>query len=238
MGRITITPKAKLTVTTLVDVLITSAITVSSEDTSYNWTITSLELKPMKKNYIFLLINLSVIFGTFAQNVVRVYDFDVKMGHASDGARNFADYHNVERKSGAAILQSVSFLDGVTHRMIFAGDPANWGPKVEKSDAEWEAYLRKQQLHINSGGGSMVMTSLMWRMEGDFEKCKTSRYWEIIPEEPEKYIKAREKFVNSIGDILEWRIMGLSSIDMGGSGGTHTSLMLSLIHISEPTRPY
>ena len=184
-----------------------------------------LKILTYEKNYLFLLIYLLSTFGIFAQNVVRVYDFDVKMGHASDVARNFADYHNVERKSGAAILQSVSFLDGITHRMIFAGDPANWGPKVEKSDAEWEAYLRKQQLHINSGGGSMVMTSLMWRMEGDFEKCKTSRYWEIIPEEPDKYIKARERFVKSIGDILEWRIMGLSSIDMGGLGGTHTSLL-------------
>ena len=72
----------------------------------------------MKKNYLFLIISLLLTLGTFAQNVVRVYDFDVKMGHASDVARNFADYHNVERKSGAAILQSVSFLDGVTHRMI------------------------------------------------------------------------------------------------------------------------
>tara|TARA_X000001036_G_C20639096_1_gene790420 strand:- start:21 stop:695 length:675 start_codon:yes stop_codon:yes gene_type:complete len=179
----------------------------------------------MKKIYLLLLIYLSFTYLVHAQNVVRVYDFNVKSGHASDVARNFADYHDVERKSGAAILQSVSFLDGVTHRMIFAGDPANWGPKVERSDAEWEAYLRKQQLHINSGGGSMVMTSLMWRMDGDFEKCKTSRYWEIIPEDPEKYVKAREKFVNSIGDILEWRIMGLSSIDMGGLGGTHTSLL-------------
>ena len=179
----------------------------------------------MKKIYLLLIISLSFTMGVYAQNIVRVYDFDVKMGHAADVARNFADYHNVERKSGAAILQSVSFVDGVTHRMMFAGDPENWGPKVKKSDAEWEAYLRKQQLHTNRGGGSMVMTSLMWRMEGDFDKCKTSRYWEIIPEEPEKYVKAREKFVKAIGDVLEWRIMGLSSIDMGGLGGTHTSLL-------------
>jgi|TARA_B110000046_G_scaffold166655_1_gene183750 hypothetical protein len=185
----------------------------------------NLKIPTMKKIYLLLIISLSFTMGVYAQNIVRVYDFDVKMGHASDVARNFADYHDVERKSGGAILQSVSFVDGVTHRMIFAGDPENWGPKVKKSDAEWEAYLRKQQLHTNRAGGSMVMTSLMWRMEGDFDKCKTSRYWEIIPEEPKKYVKAREKFVKAIGDVLEWRIMGLSSIDMGGLGGTHTSLL-------------
>ncbi len=46
------------------------------------------------------------------------------------------------------------------HRIIFAGDPANWGSKVKKSDAKCDAYRIKQQLHLNRGGGSMVLTSL------------------------------------------------------------------------------
>jgi hypothetical protein len=177
----------------------------------------------MKKIYLLLIISFLFTMGVYAQNSIRVYDLDVKMGHASDIARNFADYHDVERNSGVAVLQSVSFLDDVSHRIIFAGDPANWGSKVKKSDAQWEAYRSKQQLHLNSGGGSMVMTSLRWREEGDWEKSKASKYWEIIPEDPEQFLKAYDKFTKSIGDILDWRIVSLTSIDMGGLGGTHTT---------------
>ena len=66
----------------------------------------------MKKIYLLLLIYLSFTYLVHAQNVVRVYDFNVKSGHASDVARNFADYHDVERNSGVAVLQSVSFFWG------------------------------------------------------------------------------------------------------------------------------
>ena len=177
----------------------------------------------MNKIYFLISYLLLIIQGAIAQTSIRVYDLNVKMCHASYVARNFADYHDVERNSGAAVLQSVNYLDDVSHRIIFAGDPANWGPKVKKSDAEWQAYLRKQQLHLNEGRGSMVMTSLRWREEGDWEKSKASKYWEIIPEDPGKFLKAYDKFVKSIGDILDWRIVSLTSIDMGGLGGTHTT---------------
>ena len=86
----------------------------------------------MKKKYLFLILSLSFTICTFAQNSVRVYNLDVKMGHDSDVARNFADYWDVEYKTGGMILQSVSFLKGVTHRVIASGDPSNWGTKIEK----------------------------------------------------------------------------------------------------------
>ncbi len=177
----------------------------------------------MKKKYLFLLLSLSFTVCTFAQNSVRVYNLDVKMGHNSDIARNFADYWDVEYKTGGMILQSVSFLEGVTHRVIASGDPSNWGTKIEKSQSEWQAHLSKQRLHLNDAEGSMVMTNLKWRREGDWERSKASKYWEIIPKDPDKFVKAYDKFMKGISDILDWRVTSLASIDMGGLGGTHST---------------
>jgi hypothetical protein len=159
---------------------------------------------------------------TFAQTSVRVINLDVKMGEAAEVARLFKDYHDVERKSGAAVLQSVNYLEGVTHRIIFAGDPANWGEKIEKSESEWQAYIGKIQKKINRASGSMVMTNLRWK-QGDRQKNMTAKNWEMIVHEPEKFVKAYDKFVKSIGNILEDRVVSLESIDMGGLGGTHNT---------------
>jgi hypothetical protein len=98
----------------------------------------------MKKIY-FLFLFLFVTILSFAQTSVRVINLDVKMGEAAEVARLFKNYHDVERKSGAAVIQSANYLDGVTHRLIFAGDPANWGEKTERSESEWQAYIGKIQ---------------------------------------------------------------------------------------------
>ena len=177
----------------------------------------------MKKIYFLLSTFLLLLFGANAQTSIRYINLDVKMGEEADVARLFAEYHDVERKSGAAVLQSVGYLGGISHRIVFAGDPANWGEKVERSDAEWEAYIGKMRPHFNDVNRSMVSTNLRWRKEGSWEKSKASKYWEIIPEDPEQFLKAYDKFTKSIGDILDWRIVSLTSIDMGGLGGTHTT---------------
>jgi hypothetical protein len=175
----------------------------------------------MKKIY-FLFLFLFVTTLSFAQTSVRVINLDVKMGEATEVARLFKNYHDVERKSGAAVIQSANYLDGVTHRLIFAGDPANWGEKTERSESEWQAYIGKIQKKINNANGSMVMTNLRWR-QGDRQKNKSTKHWEMIVHEPDKFVKAYDKFVNSIGNILEDRVVSLESIDMGGLGGTHNT---------------
>ena len=55
------------------------------------------------------------------------------------------------------------------------------------------------------------------------EKSKASKYWEIIPKDPDKFVKAYDKFMKAISDILDWRVTSLASIDMGGLGGTHST---------------
>ena len=175
----------------------------------------------MKK--IFLINFLFIaIFSVTAQTSIRVINLDVKMGHEDEVARLFKSYHDVERKSGAAVLSSVNYLEGVTHQVIFAGDPANWGEKVEKTNSEWEAYIGKLRTHLNAANGAMVMTNLRWR-SGDREKSKVSKIWEVIPENPTQFLTAYDKFIKAINGILGDRITSVTSIDMGGLGGTHST---------------
>lgn len=174
----------------------------------------------MKK--VFLVMAFLASVSAFAQTSVRVINLDVKMGEASEVAKLFEGYHNVERKSGAAVLQRANYLDGVTHRIIFAGDPSNWGVKKERTSAEWQAYLGKVQKKLNSANGSMVMTNLRWR-KGDRAKNSYAKNWEMIVKEPAKFMKAYDKFIKSIDDILGDRVTSIESIDMGGLGGTHNT---------------
>lgn len=159
----------------------------------------------------------------FAQTSIRVINLDVKMGRADEVARLFSEWSDVERKSGVSILQNVNYLGpDVTHRVLLVGDPANWGFKVQKSDVEWDAYVGKIQKNINNGTGSMIMTNLRWR-KGDSDKNKAHKNWEMIVHEPTKFIKAYDKFIKAIGDVLGDRVVALESIDMGGLGGTHNT---------------
>jgi len=114
----------------------------------------------MKK--LILLFVIITTFSVTAQTSIRVINLDVKMGHEDEVARLFKSYHDVERKSGAAVLNSVNYLEGVTHQVIFAGDPSNWGEKVEKTNSEWEAYIGKLRTHLNAANGAMVMTNHRW----------------------------------------------------------------------------
>ncbi|HAS19681.1 MAG TPA: hypothetical protein DCR42_06735 [Flavobacteriaceae bacterium] len=173
------------------------------------------------KNSILITILFCSLFSV-AQTSIRVINLDVKMGEAPDVARLFAEYHDVERKSGAAVLQSVNYLKGATHRILFAGDPANWGEKVKKTDAEWEAYTGKLRRHFNGVHRSMVLTNLRWR-DNNREKNKASKHWEVIVANPEQFLAAYDKFIKAIEDVMGDRGATVTSIDMGGMGGTHST---------------
>lgn len=85
-----------------------------------------------------------------------------------------------------------------------------------------QAYIGKIQKNIKSGTGSMIMTNLRWR-KGDSDKNKAHKNWEMIVHEPTKFVKAYDKFIKAIGDVLGGRLVTLESIDMGGLGGTHNT---------------
>ena len=171
-----------------------------------------------------LLMLLAVVFTTsiFGQTSIRVVDFDVKWGAEEEVARLFADYHNSERKSGLALLQKINYLKNVTHRAVFVGDPSNWGVKTEKTSAEWDAYRGKMRRLLNSAERSVIMTNLRWR-KGNMEKNKVSKNWEMKIKDPVKFLKAYDKFIKGIDNILGDHITAVESIDLGGNGGTHRS---------------
>ena len=167
---------------------------------------------------------LAVVFTTsiFGQTSIRVVDFDVKWGAEEEVARLFADYHNSERKSGGAHLQKINYLKNVTHRAVFVGDPSNWGVKTEKTAAEWDAYQGKMRRLLNNGEASVIMTNLRWR-KGDSEKNKVSKNWEMKIKDPIRFLKAYDKFIKAIDNVLGDHITAVESIDLGGNGGTHRS---------------
>ena len=167
---------------------------------------------------------LAVVFTTsiFGQTSIRVVDFDVKWGAEEEVARLFADYHNSERKSGGAHLQKINYLKNVTHRAVFVGDPSNWGVKTEKTAAEWAAYQGKMRRLLNNGEASVIMTNLRWR-KGDSEKNKVSKNWEMKIKDPIRFLKAYDKFIKAIDNVLGDHITAVESIDLGGNGGTHRS---------------
>lgn len=173
------------------------------------------------KNFILLF---SLLFSNFifGQASIRVVDFDVKWGAEQEFSELFADYHNTERKSGSAHLQKINYLKNVTHRAIFVGNPANWGVKIEKTEAEWDTYIGKIRRLLNNGNSSVIMTNLRWR-KGDTEKNKGTKNWEMKIKDPVKFLKACNKFINAIDTVLGDHITAIESIDLGGNGGTHRS---------------
>ena len=99
----------------------------------------------MKKK-VFIFIALLATSFSYAQSI-RVYNFNFNDGVESEVGKIFKEFQDRERNSGYAILQRVSFLDGVTHRALFMGDPANWGFKEEVGDAEWDGFLSRMWMH-------------------------------------------------------------------------------------------
>jgi len=174
----------------------------------------------MKK--LLLIFSLVLFNYTFGQASIRIVDFNVKWGAEEEVARLFADYHNSERKSGGAHLQKINYLKNVTHRAVFVGDPSNWGVKTEKTADEWDAYRGKMRRLLNNAQPSVVMTNLRWR-KGDSENNKVSKNWEMKIKDPVKFLKAYDKFIKSIDNVLGDHITAIESIDLGGNGGTHRS---------------
>jgi hypothetical protein len=144
------------------------------------------------------------------------------MGAEQEFSELFADYQNTERKSSSAHLQKINYLKNVTHRAVFVGDPANWGVKIEKTEAEWDTYIGKIRRLLNNGNSSVIMTNLRWR-KGDTEKNKVTKNWEMKIKDPVKFLKAYDKFINAIDTVLGDHITAIESIDLGGNGGTHRS---------------
>ena len=90
--------------------------------------------------YIIILIAL-MSYSLTAQTSVRIYNQNVERGQAGTVLNLFNDFFDVEYKSGGVMLQSVSFRNDVTHRIVFYGDPSNCGTVEERQPGHWQNFL-------------------------------------------------------------------------------------------------
>ncbi len=173
----------------------------------------------MKKKVLIFIALLATSFS-YAQSI-RVYNFNFNDGVESEVGKIFKEFQDRERNSGYAILQRVSFLDGVTHRALFTGDPANWGFKEEVGDAEWDGFLSRMWMHQRAKApGSFTAKSLAWK-EGDREKNNVGQMWIMKVADSKKYLAAHNKFVEQTADIIGDRSIGFGKLNMGRNGATH-----------------
>ena len=99
----------------------------------------------MKK--IILITFLTICFAN-AQSI-RTYNFVADTDDASIIGEVFNDFHGkYKKKSGGVILQQVRFLNDVTHRVLYYGDPENWGMKEKVPQEAWSNYITVSYTHL------------------------------------------------------------------------------------------
>ena len=158
-----------------------------------------------------------------AQRTVYFNNLNVIRGHEGDVVETFSDFSGNEKwKSGGVLLQSVNFKNEVTHRIVVYGDPENWGTERDRSDDEWELYREKISNYTYPNPIDRSMGSIINFSEGDRDKYKTARVYDVRVHEPVKFLSAWNKNVKEAKKILGDRRIGLVSYEVGGTpGATH-----------------
>ena len=172
---------------------------------------------------IFYIITLLICSATVAQNTVYVYNLNVIRGHAADVVKTFSDFAGGEKwKTGGVMLQSVGFKNGVTHRIVVYGDPENWGIEGERTEDEWSLYRERMNKLTHPNPIDNSMGSIINFSQGDREKNKIARVYDVRVHEPDKFLKAWNRNVKEAKSILGDRRIGLVRYEVGGTpGATH-----------------
>lgn len=163
---------------------------------------------------------------SYAQNVVRYYNLDVKSGHAESFKAIFDEFQSGRKwKSGGIFLQSVQFRNDITHRVVLWGDPENWGTVEPRKEYEWTAYRSLRNRHIENKAPDSAMGTVLAFTSGDIEANPRGKVWDIKVENPSKFKAAWDKIISSSKSILEDRRIGLVQYDAGGNGATHAIVL-------------
>ena len=163
---------------------------------------------------------------SYAQNVVRYYNLDVKSGHAESFKAIFDEFQSGSKwKSGGIFLQSVQFRNHITHRVVLWGDPENWGTVEPRNEYEWTAYRSLRNRHIENKAPDSAMGTVLAFTSGDIEANPRGKVWDIKVENPSKFKAAWDKIISSSKSILEDRRIGLVQYDAGGNGATHAIVL-------------
>ena len=116
---------------------------------------------------------------------------------------------------------------GVTHRIVVYGDPENWGTERERTEDEWSIYRERMNRYTHPNSIDSAMGSIINFSDGDREKNKTARVYDVRVHEPEKFLKAWNKNVKEAKSILGDRRIGLISYEVGGASGATHALVVS-----------
>ena len=163
---------------------------------------------------------------SYAQNVVRYYNLDVKSGHAESFKVIFDEFQSGRKwKSGGIFLQSVQFRNDITHRVVLWGDPENWGTVEPRKEYEWTAYRSLRNRHIENKAPDSAMGTVLAFTSGDIEANPRGKVWDIKVENPSKFKAAWDKIISSSKSILGDRRIGLVQYDAGGNGATHAIVL-------------
>ena len=163
---------------------------------------------------------------SYAQNVVRYYNLNVKSGHAESFKAIFDEFQSGRKwKSGGIFLQSVQFRNDITHRVVLWGDPENWGTVEPRKEYEWTAYRSLRNRHIENKAPDSAMGTVLAFTSGDIEANPRGKVWDIKVENTSKFKAAWDKIISSSKSILEDRRIGLVQYDAGGNGATHAIVL-------------
>jgi hypothetical protein len=178
------------------------------------------------KNFI-LILTILISYSATSQNVARIYNQNVERGKAGDVVNLFNNFFDQEYKSGGVMLQSVSFRNDITHRIVFYGDPSNWGSVEERGDGEWDNFLGQlYNLTYPNAQDNAMITILSWSSDNNTEDYNTGKIWDITVENPSKMKAAFDRILEKNQKILDGRSLGLVQYDAGGpDGATHSIIM-------------
>ena len=145
------------------------------------------------KKIVFIFLTV-ISFSLFGQTSGRVYNFNVKPGHDKEVLKLFNEFNmDSPWKEGSGImLQSVSFKNHVTHRILVWGNPENMGRVNPKTNTEWDAYRDRMSLHRTRSIDNAMITSHGFT-EGDIKANPTAKIFDLHVSNPTKFKAAFDK---------------------------------------------
>jgi len=173
-----------------------------------------------------LLLVLLVLAGHvgLAQTAFMEYQFTVDKGGGEAVESLFDAYFGEATfKSGGVNLESMSIGNEVsTHRVVFYGDPANWGRNDgDLSSDKWGLFLQKINNHIEDWTHSSSGDVISWE-GGDDEKYPYFQLYEFKAADEKAFGAAHDKIVSKLSPVIGERAVGFGTYEIGGYGGaTH-----------------
>jgi len=172
------------------------------------------------KKLVYLMLFVSTF--SFSQNAFTEYQFEAKRGTESAIlALTDAMWGNADFKSGGIDIESFNIgNENSTHRIIFYGDPANWGRKDSLSNKDkWGVFIQKLNNHVEKWTHSSSGNVMSW--EGDNKEYNYVQIYDFKASDPEAFKAAHDKIISQMSSVMKGEV-GFGSYEIGGyKNATH-----------------